>query len=87
MCFHFDRHRLHTGLRERDAHLLADTQWSYHAELSRLGQFTNETKPVMRALYEHVMRRRNENIVDYKRKRYRLIDETTFEEIDDCISS
>jgi hypothetical protein len=77
------RRRLHAGLRaHRDAHLLADNQWSYLAELSRLGQFTNVAKPVNRSLYEHVMRSRQTNVVDYKQRRYRLIDEMTFEEMD-----
>ena len=76
------KQRIELGFKHRHAHLMSgEIQWKYDDKLSKLGDI-NPIPESTRNLFRHVRTVRLQDIIHYKNKKYCIIDDKCFEEID-----
>lgn len=73
--------KMEQGVQQRHLLIMGQDQWEYCHTLARIAGFP-PLPPVVRSLYEEVLRQRSIHPENYRRLNYRLVSDTQWEPID-----
>ena len=65
--------KLESGMRTRDAHLLAEKQWAYCKALAKMGGF-QEYEPIIEKIFNQACQNRKKKVMNYKDHTIEIID-------------
>ncbi|XP_058833424.1 senecionine N-oxygenase-like [Topomyia yanbarensis] len=74
------------GYRKRQAHMMGPAQGEYYEDLARTAGL-EPLKPVMTKLHNESSRRFNDDLLNFRRDKFRIVDDQSFEEVVDDMKS